>query len=110
MDDFDGTALVQGYATIFVIGQIVALALIALLLVVGEWTALFGRARHRRAFHCSHAGREVDVEFADLRLFGWRRPTHVVCCSAFDPASAITCRRACLASAFRQKRPVFGDG
>ena len=105
MDDFDGVTLVQTYGTIFIVGQLVVLLLVGFLLMVGERTALFGRARHRRAFHCAHAGREVEVEFADRRLFGWRRPTRVMRCSAFDTPTTIECRGACLDSTFRRQWP-----
>ena len=54
----------------------------------------------RRRFWCSHAGREVEVEFSVRGL--WRTPIAVRSCSNFE-GGAIECRRRCLDTAFRQQ-------
>ena len=101
----DGVALVQMYATFFILGQIGAGLLAGLVLVVSEWVTLFGTGRHRRSFHCARAGREVEVEFADRRVFGWPRPTRVLRCCAFETPTTIECGGRCLDSAFRRQWP-----
>ncbi len=55
----------------------------------------------RRRFWCSHAGREVEVEFTVRGL--WRTPVAVQSCSTFEGGAAIECRRRCLDAAFRQQ-------
>jgi hypothetical protein len=50
----------------------------------------------RRRFWCDQARREVEVEFEEHGLPGFRRPTAVLSCSVFEPPTAVHCRRACL--------------
>jgi hypothetical protein len=75
--------------------------LTALLLVV-PLTVLFARVVRRRRFWCSRAHRDVVVEFADAGLPGMRRSANVWSCTAFDPPTAVTCRRECVDPEFRE--------
>lgn len=65
-----------------------------------------GPALKRRHFVCAEAGREVEVEFEECGLTGLRRAVAVQSCSAFDPPSAVQCRRACLDRDARIKLPL----
>jgi hypothetical protein len=58
-------------------------------------TVVATRVVKRRAFWCSGAGRDVEVEFEDWGLLGFRRHD-VLSCSAFEHPDEITCGRACL--------------
>lgn len=60
------------------------------------------RVVHRRCFWCAQARRDVEVEFEESGLPGFRRALAVRRCSVFDPASAVRCKRRCLDSAFRR--------
>jgi hypothetical protein len=66
---------------------------VALMVLLG---ALAVRVRRRR-FWCAQAWREVEVEFEERGFPGFRRPTAVLSCSAFEPPTAVGCRRGCLA-------------
>ena len=77
---------------------------VALLLFVASW-ALQVR---RRSFRCEHARRDVEVEFEECGLPGFRRRTAVQSCSAFDPPTCVTCRRHCLASYARVRVSTAG--
>lgn len=57
----------------------------------------------RRRFWCAWSRREVEVEFETRGLPGFRRVVTVRSCSAFDPPTAIECRRRCLDAAFRRQ-------
>lgn len=50
----------------------------------------------RRHSWCEQAGCEVDVEFEEHGVPGLRRFIAVRRCSAFEPTTAVTCRRSCL--------------
>lgn len=58
-------------------------------------TVAASRLVHRR-FWCAQAGCEVDVEFEEHGVPGFRRFIAVRRCSAFTPSTAVTCRQACL--------------
>ncbi|MBI1847448.1 MAG: hypothetical protein HYR86_10815 [Candidatus Rokubacteria bacterium] len=86
-------------------GRMVFLAALFLpVIVLGLAIALADRrpAPRVRRFWCRGAGREVEVLFVERE---------VRACSAFEPARAITCRRACLDGAYRRQwepaLPVF---
>jgi hypothetical protein len=57
----------------------------------------------RRRFWCRDAGRDVEVEFRSPARAA--RPVQVVSCTAFEPATAVACRRACLDPSARERRP-----
>jgi len=57
----------------------------------------------RHTFWCRDAGRDVEVEFEERGLPGFRRALAVRTCSRFDPACAVDCRRRCLDPDFRSK-------
>lgn len=57
--------------------------------------ALAVRVRRRR-FWCDQAQREVEVEFEERGLPGFRRATAVLSCSVFEPPTAVRCRGYCL--------------
>jgi hypothetical protein len=50
----------------------------------------------RRRFWCEQAGREVDVDLEEHGAPGLRRFIAVRRCSAFEPPTAVMCRRSCL--------------
>ena len=77
---------------------------VALLLFVASWALKI----RRRSVRCEHADREVEVEFEECGVPGFRRRTAVRSCSAFDPPTSVTCRRYCLDSYTRVRVPTAG--
>ena len=61
--------------------------------------------RLRRHFWCAFSRQEVEVEFEVRGLPGFRYPVAVVSCPAWDPPTAIGCRRPCRHAAFRRQWP-----
>jgi hypothetical protein len=59
------------------------------------------RVLRERVFWCSMAAQEVEVAFAERGGAGARREA-VVRCTAFDPPTAVGCRRACLDPTYRR--------
>lgn len=57
----------------------------------------------RRGFWCGSRHREVEVEFEVRGLPGFRAPADVVSCTAFEPPTAVGCRRQCLDPTFRRQ-------
>jgi len=57
----------------------------------------------RRHFWCALERREVEVEFEERGLPGFRRQLAVRSCSVFDPPTAVACGRRCLESAYRRQ-------
>ena len=53
-------------------------------------------AVRRRRFWCPQARREVEVEFEEHGLIGFRRAVAVRSCSVFNPPTQVGCRRSCL--------------
>ena len=80
---------------------LVFLALLSILLLI-----LFDRVRRRRRFWCCEAEREVEVEFEETGLPGFRHPVAVRSCSEFDPVTNVACRRRCLDSNVRVRLPM----
>lgn len=78
--------------------------MLAALLLVVPLIALLARVVRRRRFWCSQARRKVEVEFVDQGLPGSRRSANVWSCSAFDPPTAVSCRRECLDPDLRRAR------
>lgn len=64
------------------------------------------RVIRRRHFWCQRAGDQVEVEFEESGLPGFRRPVAVRSCSVFDPPTAVTCGRSCLACEVRMRLPM----
>lgn len=64
--------------------------------------ALPGVSRRHR-FWCIAMRREVEVRLEESGVPGLRLATAVRSCTAFDPPTAITCRRRCLDVAFRRQ-------
>lgn len=64
------------------------------------------RVVRRRHFWCAGAGTEVEVEFEEHGLPGFRRPVSVRSCSVFDPQTAVGCRRGCLTHDVRVRLPM----
>jgi hypothetical protein len=60
----------------------------------------------RRHFWCEQAGREVDVELEEHGAPGLRRFIAVRRCSAFEPSTAVRCRRSCLRRGAAVEAPV----
>jgi len=65
-----------------------------------------GRVIRRRHFWCQRAGDQVEVEFEESGLMGFRRPVAVRSCSVFDPPTAVTCGRSCLRREVRLRLPM----
>jgi hypothetical protein len=103
MDEIEGILVVTAYAEMFVVAQLVSIAIVLVLMLVGARSALFGVTRRRRAFRCRLAGREVEVEFAERRIFGVRSRVAVTRCTAFESPTAVACARRCVNSAFRRQ-------
>jgi hypothetical protein len=57
----------------------------------------------RRRFWCPFYRREVEVEFAERGLSGFRRQLGVESCSVFDPPTAVECARRCLDPVYRRQ-------
>jgi hypothetical protein len=90
-------AWVRGVSDVF------SWALIAALLFLAPLLVLFSSAIRRRRFYCAQNGREVEVEFEEHGLPGFRRAVAVRSCSMFDPPTAVECGRRCLDSGFRRQ-------
>lgn len=67
---------------------------------------IVGPAVRRRHFWCTRAQGEVEVEFEERGLIGFRRPVAVRSCSVFDPPTQVDCRRSCLAVGVRVRLPM----
>jgi hypothetical protein len=78
----------------------VALTLVVLLLPIAT------RAVRRRRFWCDRVEGEVDVEFEEHGLIGFRRAVAVRSCSVFDPPTGVSCRRSCLGHDVRARLPM----
>ena len=61
------------------------------------------RAIRRRSFWCPLSRRQVEVEFDERGLPGFRRQVAVRSCSVFDPSTAVTCGRRCTDVGFRRQ-------
>lgn len=90
-------AWTQGFTDVLAWGLVGALLFLFPLVVV------FSRATRRRRFWCAYSRREVEVEFEEHGLPGFRRAVAVRSCSVFDPATAVRCRRRCLDTDFRRQ-------
>lgn len=77
-------------------GAVVASVLLLAMLVIRN---------RRRRFWCSAAQREVEAEFEERGLPGFRKTTAVLSCSVFDPPTAVRCHRDCLDPDKRQLVP-----
>jgi hypothetical protein len=109
----DASVAMESFVEFFVLVQVVALALMVLLLALsGPW--FHWRVRRRRSFWCSQAQRPVEVEFEEHGVPGIRCTARVLTCSAFESPEAIACARRCRWAAFRRQwepaLPVFGLG
>jgi len=54
------------------------------------------QAVRRRRFWCARVQGEVEVEFEEHGLIGFRRAVAVRSCSVFDPPTRVQCPRSCL--------------
>lgn len=86
----------QALADVMAWGSLLSLLLLVPLLV------LFSQALRRRRFWCLASRREVEVEMEEVGVPGFRRAVAVRSCTAFDPATAVTCRRKCLEVDYRR--------
>ena len=92
-----GEMWIQGLADALGWGMLAALLFMVPLVV------LFSRAIRRRRFWCAQARRDVEVEFQEHGLPGFRWSAAVKSCSVFDPATAVACQRRCLDAQFRRQ-------
>ena len=75
--------------------------------IVALWLLpLATQAVRRRRFWCDQAQEEVEVEFEERGLVGFRRAVSVRSCSVFDPPSDVSCRRVCLDRNVRVRLPM----
>ena len=81
-------AVTEGFGSVLVLWAVVAAVLLLVLPVL--------IVVRRRRFRCAQANRDVEVDFEERGLPGHRVPIAVLSCSAFDPATHVTCSRACL--------------
>ena len=56
-----------------------------------------------RRIWCALVDTEVEVEFEMAGVWPFRRIVGVKSCTAFDPSTAVACRRRCVDPAFRQQ-------
>jgi hypothetical protein len=89
-DEVVAAGWTQAMADAMAWGSIAALLLLVPLLV------LFSRAVRQRHFWCLVRRRDVEVEMEERGLPGLRRAVAIRSCSAFEPPTAVTCRRSCL--------------
>lgn len=83
--------------------------LIATLLIV-PLLVFVPRKLRRRHFWCVARRRDVEVEFEERGLPGFRLAVDVKSCSAFDPPTAVACRHRCLDVTFRRRQAPLGSG
>jgi len=76
-------------------------AILALLLL-----PIATQAVRRRRFWCARVQEEVEVEFEERGLIGFRRAVAVRSCSVFDPPTQVRCRRSCLDQDARLLMPM----
>lgn len=79
-----------------------------LAVVFGTLASTSARALRPRRFWCPSIGRDVQVLFEEWGPPGFRQVLRVAECSVFEPASAITCRRACLDRTCRRSSDQLG--
>jgi hypothetical protein len=84
----------------------VMLAILAV--AVGGVVMASCRTLRPRRFWCRAAVRDVEVLFEEWGPPGFRQVLQVAECSAFEPASAIGCRRTCLDETCRSPAAPFG--
>jgi hypothetical protein len=87
-----------GWGVLIWAGIVATLALVLLPIV--------SRTVRRRHFWCSRAQGEVEVEFEEQGIFGFRRAVAVRSCSLFDPPTQVQCRRSCLHRDVRVRLPM----
>ena len=68
--------------------------------------AMLGVRIRRRRFWCAGVRREVEVEFEERGIPGFRKAMAVLTCTAFDPPSEVSCTRRCLDRDYRLKGPI----
>lgn len=90
-------AWVQSFTDVLGWGLLGALLFLVPLLI------LFSSAIRRRRFWCAQSRRDVEVEFEEHGLPGFRRAVAVRSCSVFDPPTAVRCKRRCLDAAYRRQ-------
>ena len=64
------------------------------------------QAVRRRRFWCARAEGEVEVEFEEQGMIGFRRAVAVRSCSVLDPPTDVSCRRSCLDQDVRVQLPM----
>jgi heme exporter protein D len=67
---------------------------------------IVNQAVRRRRFWCVQAEGEVEVEFEERGIIGFRRAVAVRSCSVFDPPTQVHCRRSCLDGDVRVRLPM----
>ena len=78
--------------------------MLAALVFLVPLVVLFSRVIRRRRLWCAQNRREVEVEFEERGLPGFRYAVSVRSCSVFDPPTAVECRRSCLDADVRRQK------
>ena len=68
--------------------------------------SMLGMRTRRRRFWCAGAHRDVEVEFEERGIPGFRKVVAVLTCTAFDAPSDVSCNRRCLDPDHRLKGPI----
>jgi len=92
------TASIFGWGLLVWAGVVATLAIVLL--------PVIGRTVRTRRFWCDRAEGEVEVEFEERGVFGFRRAVAVRGCSVFDPPTQVSCRRSCLERDVRVRLPM----
>lgn len=79
----------------------------ALAILLGSVVEASCSAVRSRRFWCPSIGRDVQVQFDECGPPGFRHVLRVVECSAFEPPSAIACRRVCRDATCRRPGAPF---
>ncbi len=95
-------AWVQSVANAFAWGIRGWAVFVAIVLFLG----MLAMTVRRRRFWCDQARSEVEVEFEEHGLPGFRRASAVLSCSVFEPPTAVHCPRACLDRHMRVRVPM----
>ena len=93
-----GSATMVGWGVLIWAG--VAATLAVLLLPIATQVV------RRRRVWCARAHGEVEVEFEEQGIVGFRRAVAVRSCSVFDPPTDVSCRRSCLDQDVRVRLPL----
>ena len=90
-------AWIEGFLRFITASLVNVLLVVIAVAIVGAWAAV----SVRRRFWCRLAQRDVEVLFERRGLL--RRLASVRSCSAFEPATCVSCGRRCLDASYRRQ-------